>query len=378
MKSIKVIIFILFINSLKQGFSQEIIKGNIKVDYKGQMMINQHIENYFISDTLILHKSIPIGRNNEEVLMHEQGVFRNTYLQYKNTDGIINYSVSPPKSSYDNYFLSDSVFFISENYLALSKRTFNNKKRIDLNISLPTGFSLIFPKKTNLTQNYYKAPPIIAGNFEKKILNGFCVYTQSGSIVNEKRINEIIDIIDTTFNNFQDLFSKRNERPEIVFLPFQGRLAGKNIDNLIILNENFLTDKRINKKTLIHEIIHLWWGDNSIRFENPVYTEAITEFLALNYLREIGEEGYLKYLLTKKNDKILDIKKYNLSFDKIKNKKEYQVYCYDLLPLLLWSKNTDNKVFNELVSFYNNNSNSFISYSEGNKLMDKLNIQIKK
>jgi hypothetical protein len=41
----------------------------------------------------------------------------------------------------------------------------------------------------------------------------------------------------------------------------------------------------INSKTLIHETLHLWWGDNSVHFENRVITEGIVEFLSLNYLK---------------------------------------------------------------------------------------------
>tara|TARA_R110002096_G_scaffold429949_1_gene643332 strand:+ start:13176 stop:14315 length:1140 start_codon:yes stop_codon:yes gene_type:complete len=376
MKSIKVVVVFLFIISFQQNLSQEIIKGNIKIDYTGQMTIQEHIENYFISDTLLLHKSIPLDRNNEEILINRQGVFRNTYLQYKNTDGIVRYSVNTPKTSYDNYFLNDSVFFISENYLALSKRTFNNKKKVDLNITLPSGFKLIYPKKEDFKGSFYKVPPIIAGDFDKKVYADFCVYQRSKVIGSEIRIKEIISIIEDAFIHFQNIFSKRSERPEIIFLPFKGKLAGKNIDNLIILNENFLTNKWINKKTLIHEVLHLWWGDNSIRFENPVLTEGITEFLTLNYLKKTEQKEYLIHLLKSKKKNIQYLEKYNLSFEKITNKKDYKIYCYDFLPLLLWLQNSENKVFNKLVSFYKNNSNSFISYSEGNRLLDELNIKI--
>jgi hypothetical protein len=40
-----------------------------------------------------------------------------------------------------------------------------------------------------------------------------------------------------------------------------------------------------NNKTLIHETLHLWWGDNSVHFENRVITEGIVEFLSLLFKR---------------------------------------------------------------------------------------------
>ena len=84
---------------------------------------------------------------------------------------------------------------------------------------------------------------------------------------------------------------------------------------------SFLTNEWLNKKTLIHETLHLWWGDNSIRFENPVFTEAITEFLTLDYLKKIKEDNYLKKQLSFKKRNVKNIKAYNLNFDDIKSKK---------------------------------------------------------
>jgi hypothetical protein len=162
-----------------------------------------------------------------------------------------------------------------------------------------------------------------------------------------------------------------------VFLPFKGGLYGKSINNIIILNERLLNDTYINSKTLIHETLHLWWGDNSVHFENRVITEGIVEFLSLNYLKELKKQGYLNHLLSRKKDGIKDVKKYNLEFDKIADKKTYNSYCYSLLPLLLWSKNGDNNASKILIDFYKKNRNSSISNTSGNKLLEKIGIPIK-
>jgi hypothetical protein len=101
------------------------------------------------------------------------------------------------------------------------------------------------------------------------------------------------------------------------------------------------------------------------------------EFLSLNYLKELKKQGYLNHLLSRKKDGIKDVKKYNLEFDKIADKKTYNSYCYSLLPLLLWSKNGDNNASKILIDFYKKNMNSSISNTSGNKLLEKIGIPIK-
>jgi hypothetical protein len=114
---------------------------------------------------------------------------------------------------------------------------------------------------------------------------------------------------------------------------------------------------------------YLWWGDNSVHFENRVITEGIVEFLSLNYKR-IKKTRLSKPSFIVKKDGIKDVKKYNLEFDKIADKKTYN-YCYSLLPLLLWSKNGDNNASKILIDFYKKNMNSSISNTSGNKLLEK-------
>jgi hypothetical protein len=75
------------------------------------------------------------------------------------------------------------------------------------------------------------------------------------------------------------------------------------------------------------------------------------EFLSLNYLKELKKTRLSKPSFIVK-DGIKDVKKYNLEFDKIADKKIYNSYCYSLLPLLLWSKNGDNNASKILIDFY--------------------------
>lgn len=362
--------------NLQVSFSQEILHANISIDVNGKMIIKENIKNYSISDTLLLHKNIVLDKKNEETIVRGHGFYRKTFRQYINGDGIVNYYVNPPKSSYDKYFLKDSVFFISENYLALSKRTFIKKKKFNLKINLPTGMKLIYPREDDLAKKFYRVPAIIAGNFKRNVHKGYSVYNRSKGDEN-RRINEIISIIDKTFIYYQSVFSLRQKRPIIIFLPFNGKLNGMNIDNFLILNANLLTDERINKRTLIHEVLHLWWGNNSVKFANPIFTEAISEFLTLNYLKNNNDFDDLTKALSFKLKKIQNIKSYDLNFHNVGNKMMYRTYCYDLLPLLLWSADNKENVLEILIDFYSKNSNSYISFSKGNNLMDKIGVPIR-
>ena len=251
------------------------------------------------------------------------------------------------------------------------------KKKFELNIVLPLGINLIYPKKEDLVKGLYNVPGIVAGNFKEKKYGDYIVNIRPNIKNKEDRIIEIIATIDYTLVHFESVFSDRHEKPKIIFLPFKGGLYGKSINNIIILNERLLNDTYINSKTLIHETLHLWWGDNSVHFENRVITEGIVEFLSLNYLKELKKQGYLNHLLSRKKDGIKDVKKYNLEFDKIAYKKTYNSYCYSLLPLLLWSKNGDNNASKILIDFYKKNRNSSISNTSGNKLLEKIGIPIK-
>jgi len=376
MKNISLITFFIMGINFQKSFSQEILNADISIDLDGKMIVKQYIEHYSRPDTLLLHKNIFLGKSNEETIIRKRNFYRKTFRQYKNGDGIVSYSVNPPKYSYDKYFLKDSVFFIAVNYLALSKRTFNKKKKFNLKINLPARMKLIYPQEENLVKHFYSVPAIIAGNFKEKNYKGYSVYNRSKANKN-KRIEEIVSIIDKAFVYFEVVFSAREKRPDIIFLPFSDKLNGMNIDDFLILNENLLSSERINKKTLIHEVLHLWWSNNSVKFANPVFEEAITEFLTLSYLKNNNEFEYLTKILSFKLKKIRNIKSYNFNFDKVENMTMYKVYCYDLLPLLLWSADNKKNITQILIDFYRKNSNSYVTFSEGNNLMDRIGVPIK-
>jgi hypothetical protein len=371
MKNIKKRISFLFFICIHYLYAQQTIHADLKVGNDGSITIAEKLNDFLATDTLLLHRNIPLFKNNNEILKDKTRLFRNHYLQYFRSDGKLNYTVKVPKTHYDNFFLKESVFFISENYLALNKSNFNAKKKIDLKISLPQGLNLIYPTQDDLAKEFYIAPAIIAGNFKHESKNGYQLYTRENIPANQERLKEIIEVADKALSHFQIVFSKRIDKPEIIFLPFESNLAGKNIDNLLILNENFLKGDGYNKKVLIHEILHFWWGDNSIRFENPVITEAVTEFFTLRYLNTTGDLNYLERQLTEKRKNIKTIKNYNLNFDAIKDQQTYKTYCYDLLPLLFWFKSGTDKI---LTDFYKMNQNSFVSDAECAKLLKQIGI----
>ena len=356
-------------------FSQSIIKASISVTKKGGMKIKETLNDVSTKyDTLVFNKNINLKGNEEKLI--KGNIFRNTYLNYINSDGSVNYSIQPPKSSFHNFFFHDSIFFISADYLGVKKEKFNAKKKYNLNIDVPEDYTLIHPRKQDLENALYDSPPIIAGVFEEFEYNDFCVYYRPNLKYGKKRMNAILNTIENSFNHFQTIFSKKGKQLEIIFLPFKN-MAGKNLDNLIILNENILTNPWLDKKTLIHETLHQWWGDNSIKFENPVLTEAITEFFSFIYLDKIGEKKYLTQRLIRKKKRIQSIKKYDFNFNKIFNAYQYNLYSYDLLPLILWSKEYQGKsVVPFLINFFKVNKQSFIDKKKCNQLLKKLGIPI--
>lgn len=367
--------FILFYFVSFSLFSQATIKANVSVDKNGNMRVRETLNNVSTEhDTLVFNKNINLEGNEEKLIRGE--IFRNSYFNYINSDGSVNYSIKAPKSSFHNFFFHDSIYFISANYLGVKKQKYNIKKRYNLNIDVPEGYSLIYPQKEDLEEKLYSSPPIITGVFEEFEYNDFCVYYRPNLKYDKQRMNDILNTIENSFNHFQKVFSKKEKDLEIIFLPFKSKIAGKNLDNLIILNENLLTNSWLNKKTLIHETLHQWWGDNSIRFQNPVLTEAITEFLTLDYLDIIQEKNYLKRQLEFKKNKVKGIRKYDFRYSNIKNSRTYKLYSYDLLPLLMWSKKNESNIKSKLIEFYKKNKGSFISNKEGQNLINRLNIRV--
>jgi len=357
-------------------FSQNTIKAKIKIYENGGLRIEERINNLKYQDTIILHKNISL-KPNYGIPDISGKLFKNQFLMYYNVKERINFTINKPKVLFDNFFLQDSVFLISVNYLGQKKNNYNSKKLYDLNIEIPEEYELLYPKKDDLNKYFYNPLPIIFGNFEEILIDDYCVYIQSDKSKPNKRIREIVKIIDEAYNYFQPLFSIREELPEIVFLPFKKGLVGKNIDNLILLNEDFLTEGKIkNKKTLIHEVLHLWWGSNSIKFENTMLTEAITEFLTLKYLEYKKEEDYLKRLLSIKRNRIKNITNYNLKIVNTSSKREFINISYHLIPLLFWSIDSEKEIQTKLVDFYKLNAYSYVSTDRGNNFIRQIGIPI--
>jgi len=373
MKNTNKKIMLLALLHFLSGISQE-IKVDLKINATGSVRVKEEINGVTAKDTLLLHKNIPLTSGNEHLLKNGTDIYRGIYREYLKSAGRLDYLVNVPKPHYDNFFFKESVFFIAENYLAMKKNTFNSKKQIAFNITLPPNLVLVYPQKEDLKQTFYTAPPIIAGNFKEELYKDYLIYQREDFFENQKRKNQIVDIIAKSFEDFQKIFEQINHKPKIVFMPFEGNLAGKNIYGLLALNEKFLQNDYFNKRILIHEILHLWWGDNSIRFENPVLTEAITEFFTLRYLMKEGDINYLKQILAAKQKNAGELKGYDLTFAKIENQTIYNTYCYDLVPLLIMA-NEDAE--NILINFYKSRQNSFVTEKQGHELLEKLGIKIK-
>lgn len=368
-----VIVMLLFILCYVQNKNaQETIKASIVVDAKGKMLIKEQIQHYTSLDTLLLYKNSILGESDKAALIQEPAFKK--FTQCKNTNGTINFSVNPPIFRDDNFFADGSAFFVSENYLALNKSTYHSKKQIALNLSLPTWGTLIYPTEKDLQKKFYKAPAIIAGDFEENVYEGYTVFTQTTIESKEEQIKKIIGIINNVLTHFQGMFSEKENKPEIVFLPFKKGLMGKQIDNLIVLNESLINDEWFNEDVLIHETINLWWGQNTMQFENPALAVGIAEFFTLTYLKKTKAENYFERMISYKRRSISSIK--TMSYNNIEDENTYRTFCYDVLPVLMWSKNKGGFVTDVLVEFYRNNQNSFISLSEGEDLFNLMGVQV--
>lgn len=366
----KITLLVLF--HFLQANSQQ-ISADLKINAAGSITVKENISAIDAKDTLLLHKNIPIAGNIEQLLKDKTLIYRGIYRQYLKSTGRLDYCLKLPTPHYDNFFLKESVFFIAENYLAMKKKTFNQKKQIVLNITLPANLMLVYPNIEDLKQTFYTAPPIIAGNFKEELYKNYKIYQREDLPENQKRKFQIIDIASKALDNFQQIFEPVTNKPKIVFMPFEGNLAGKNIYGLLALNEKFLKNDYFNKRILIHEILHLWWGDNSIRFENPVLAEAFTEYFTLKYLMKEKEDKYVDQIMTAKRKNIEKIKHYDLSFTKISDQTTYNAYCYDLLPLMLLENGDTEDI---LINFYKNNKNSFVNEEQGNELLHNLGVKI--
>ena len=101
MRNFKLFIFcfIFFTISIE---AQTEIKAKILINSNGIMKVTEEFSKINKNDTLLFNRNINLKGNNE--LLVDKKIFRNTYYRYLNSDGIINYRINKPKSSFDNFF----------------------------------------------------------------------------------------------------------------------------------------------------------------------------------------------------------------------------------------------------------------------------------
>jgi len=223
---------------------------------------------------------------------------------------------------------------------------------------LPSKYKLIYPLPADLKNKYYYSPPIIAGNFKQNMIKGFDVYNLTKHNGSQIKIDSILDVLDDVYAFYLKKFPNKKSKPKIIFVPFKGeKLLGRTLEDVILLNSVMLRKTyKIQKRLLAHEMAHLWWGNNGIKFENSSITEGIAEFMAIQYMKHKKESAYLETLMNQKYYHCEGITDKSKVEKGIKNKPSF-LYSYDFIPILLERIELDNQnIYNLISLFYKQNS----------------------
>lgn len=344
------------------------ITADVSIDKFGNLFVTELIDDLDITkDTLIIDKRILIHNKYADLI----GDIDN-FIAYKPKVKEFNYVVNFPKGKNNSYIKKEDFFFSGLNYLAIKKSSIPKRNTFDIHVKLPTDYTLVYPDKEDLKESFYFTPPIIAGQFKEEKVQGYTVYTLKSEKYHPRQLNAIIGFMDKAFNFYNETFGAVKQ-PKIIFLPFKGSLRARTIDNAIILNSNRFKYTPLNKKVLAHEIAHLWWGYGGLFFKNHEITEGMTDFMALEFLKQKDEHEYLKNNLDMKGF----ISEGVASLDEVEStKKDKRIFSYNFIPLLFQTYQNNNPIFYELLAdFYKDNKPKIkINLEDLNQFLVKNNL----
>jgi len=358
----RIFIFIVFTYSL-QCYSQETetekVTALLEIDGFGNLFVNESFNTSLIpEDTLVIDRNILI-HNKYADLVGDVRLDQKSLIQYipkKYNHKSISYVVNLPKGKDNNYLVTKSLFLTTIEYLALDKNSFFLKKRFDIDITLPSGYNLIYPNIQDLNTCYYSAPPIIAGEFIKKRNNGFKTFYPKEDKEFSEKVNNIINVADLTFEFHKKIFGVKN-KPKLVFIPLKKGLYGRTFENIILLSSS-LYKKEMSNRLVSHEMAHIWWGEGGLTFKNKILTEGVAEFMALEFLKSQGEFDFVEHLLNMKFYQIEGARSMNDITNIGKDNSRKKMYSYDFAPLifnLAQSKNPN--FYYKLAEFYKKSKN---------------------
>ncbi|WP_335977675.1 hypothetical protein [Gaetbulibacter jejuensis] len=342
------ILFLLFI-IFQSCKSQTKVEAKINIDNHGNISISQVVN--IPMDTVLINLKSKVDTSKLSFIKKVKTPkgFHNKYL-IKTNSSSIEYEYLKPKRNKKNHFITDSVFYFSKNYLAYNDLMDN--KLLDLKFQLPKDFILINPSKKSLKKTL-TSPDIIAGIFNKEIINGFEVF----SLQNENSENKksILNIVDKCFNFYSSILDNSLNKPRIIFMPLIGLKGRKIYNNTILLDDSILKIPDFDIRVIAHEMAHLWLNKEKNLFKDRILSESFSEFLAIQFLKSINKENIVKKLLAEKNYKCEIYNSFSLLYKDGKTLEERNDLSYNFIPILLnHIYEYDKSFFKEFAFLYKN------------------------
>lgn len=339
----KIITAVLFLGHFSLFFSQKEINAKIIIDENSNLQITQYFTKT-TKDTLQFAKEIALNSKAVKLLGSSSSKYNDYEIQ--NSD-LLDFNLNIPQKPTAKSTVTADFFYTSQKYLALQKKGANIKKQFKLTID-SKKFKIIFPTEEDLKRKYFTVPSIIAGDFEKIDRNGFHIsYLKKDSL---RKIERASTSMHKSFEFYKSLFGDQ-QKPKVVFAPIYGPSVTS--ENLIIYNTDLFTSS--NPQTISHEIAHIWFGSDGKVFRERPVTEAIAEFLSMQYLKQIsnfGKEDFDKFIKSKFH-RIEGIKSFKELNNKDLDQKENFTLSYNLLPLFLYTRQNANTNFiNQIADFY--------------------------
>jgi len=336
----KLITAILFLGQFPLFFAQKEVNAKITIDENSNLQITQ----YFTKtpkDTLQFAKEIALNSKTAKLIGSSSSKYNEYEIQ--NSD-LLDFNLNIPQKPNAKSTVTADFFYTSQKYLALQKKGANTEKRFNLKID-SKKFKVIFPTEEDLKRPYFTVPSIVAGDFEKIDRNGFQIYYLKKDSLN--KIERVSTSMHKSFEFYKSLFGEQR-KPKVVFAPIYGPSITS--ENLIIFSKD-----KLQPQTISHEIAHIWFGSDGKVFRERPVTEAIAEFLSMQYLKQISNFGKEDFdiLIQSKFFRIEGIKSFKELNDRNLDEKENFTLSYNLLPLFLYTRQNRNPNFiNQIADFY--------------------------
>lgn len=351
----KIAVFFFLLTITVSKAQENDVKANIEMDFFGNLYLDVSLPSIDLKkDTLIIDDDILIHKNYASLI---GGVRINgSYLiNYKPKDKDLSYVINLPKNSANSYVKKADYFFTFINYLPSQKQNFNKEKKFDITFNFPKKLKVVYPDSTDLTKKFITTPPIIAGDFVESEIEGFKVLNLKKDNKHKNGIEKVMMVVKDAYDFYQLRYPKKESKPKIIFLPFEGPLGGRTIRDAIVFDSSILNDTiTLEKRLIAHEVAHLWWGFYGVNFDNQYLIEGIAEYMSLKYMEYKKETEYVKKSINKKHyhiegladgSEILSVKR--------RSTEENGRLSYDFAPLLFFNVEKDNNnLYDVLSEFY--------------------------